>query len=226
MYQNSSVDRLRKSKLALCQCSGGLLASLAIITVVAIALSLTTIGVMKHEQQYDTHKVQLDQMVFRYKWCHDCEPFRDTVVCSRCEPGVRFSEQERQLQELTRQESKVAIHEALGFLWNWMGITWPTLLLSTWVDRLLSISSRVALANMALTCLWVVYMVVKRLLLRQMESFQTALAVADQTAPAGFKPPPTVDELLAQQATHLPMTAVDDYPPSYNVVSRRVRFQV
>jgi hypothetical protein len=226
-YHNSQVDRLRKSKLALCRCSTGVLAAVLAIMVIMIVMLLTTVGVTQYEKQYDRHRLQLDEMAFRHEWCQECELVRDYYVCTKCEPAMRFSEQQQSLIELTRQQTQISIHNAVGFLWNWAGgITWPTMILSSWVNMLLSVSNRVALFNMGCTCAWLLYLVIRWLMVSQVATLQTALNVAARSAPVGFHAP-SVDQLLQQQALDVgPYGAIEEFPSTYGTVQKRVRFQV
>lgn len=197
-YRNSCWDRVRKSKAALVLCSGGALTGIALIACVVVVFLLTYVGVTQYERQYDHHVMVLNHQLMVRKSCMGCQLVREsTWMCDDCGSSETFTGMERSLKDMTEQETRVAIHEAVGFLWKWMnGIVWPTMALSAWVFMLQNVSVHWALISMAWWCMTAVFFVIKWFLWAPAAQFKSALADANSTPPVSFKTPSVRDMMM------------------------------
>jgi hypothetical protein len=200
--------------MACCAVGTGTVLAIAAITVIVICMLLTAVGITHYQGAYGAHVAQYDKLAAVHHWCTECEPFRESIICNRCEAAIPFSLQHHAVVSNTQQEARVAIHNAVGFLWNWLGGTvWPTMLLSRWVNYLFDMSIYVTLVNLSITCIWLVYVVYNYFIKKPVEVFNEALQRANRTAPSGFKAK-SVDDLLAQQALDVSgYTPHDEMPP-------------
>lgn len=185
--------------MACALCSTGLLVAISIVTVLLVCMMLTYVGVSQYQKHYIHHTERINLELMTQQSCMSCQPFREgTWVCDSCTPSRTFSTLDNEIGVLTQQGTRVSVHEAVGFLWNWCGgITFPTILLSKWVFLLFNVSINWTLFSMACTGGWFAYVVIQWLMVRQIVSFTKTMDRANETPHPGFNEP-SVAELILQ----------------------------
>lgn len=200
-YQVSGLDRVRASKLALFQLSSSVALVVAVATASIVVTLLTYVGLQAYNRCLDAQHLSLDATLHSYNLCKPCEPMplQGGFMCSECSPAQTYSELRSQSERVASLQTTQEVHNALGWLWDWCGVTWPTRLLTAWVLLINQYASAWAYVSMVSWIVTLVWMAVRTLGVRSVQQARSALAHADQQLPASYKPRPTVAQLLSDQ---------------------------
>jgi hypothetical protein len=210
-YVHSNWDRLRKSKAAAATVTWVVLCALVIVIAAAASATLTYIGLQTYKLCVTEQVAQLDAMLSSQQACTTCEALvssENTFVCQNCHGMANYTALTGYTTETAELQSSQAIHESLGWLWNWCNITWPTRLLTRWVlllNRYGFLWSYYTTAAWTAYCLYTLAYCWTRF---GMSRLKTALSVADQTPPPNFELRPSVvdvaNDALEQRLPYSP----------------------